>query len=167
MAVQKYTSDVKLLNWSNTIVYNSLSDLTFLNTLFNPENMERVKQQLGDKAGKFNIEEFSADKDSCSFKISPVGTISLRIVERDEPRLIKLVSEQGSPIDFKFWIQILPVNETSCKIRLTLHTELNMMIKMMVGNKIEAGINQVADAFAQIPFGTIQNLNQDNFDQIN
>lgn len=166
MAVQKYTSEVKTLNWSNSIVYNSLSDLSFLNILFSPENMDKLKQQFGDKADKFKIEDFSANKDSCSFKISPVGTISLRIVERDEPRLIKLVSEQASPIAFKFWIQILPLNETSCKIRLTLHTELNTMMKMMVGNKIEKGINQVADAFSQIPFGTIQDLNQNNPDQI-
>ncbi len=166
MAVQKYTSDVKIVNWSNPIVYNSLSNLEFLNTLLSSENINRAKQQMGDNADKFNIEEFSADKDSCSFKISPIGTISLRIIERDSLKLIKLISEQGSPIAFKFWIQILPINETSCKIKLTLHTELNMMMKMMVGKKLDQGINQIADAFTQIPFGMIQNLNQKDFDNI-
>jgi len=166
MSTQKYTSDVKILNWSNPIVYNSLSNLEFLNILFSPENMERVKEQMSDKADKIKIDEFSADKDSCSFKISPIGTISFRIVERDEPKLIKLISEDGSPVSFKFWIQILPLNESTCKIKLTLHTELNMMMKMMVGNKLEKGINQIADAFTKIPFGTIQNLNQSDFDQI-
>ncbi len=166
MAVQKYTSDIKIINWSNPIVYNSLSNLSFLNTLLSPENIERAKQQMGDKADKLNIEEFYANKDSCSFKISSVGTITLRIVERDPIKLIKLVSEQGSPIAFKLWIQILPINETSCKVRLTLHTELNMMMKMMVGKKLDQGINQIADAFTQIPFGMIQNLNQNDFDNI-
>ena len=162
MSIQKYTSDVKTINWNNLIVYDSLSNLEFLNILMSPENMERVKQQLGDKADKFNIEDFSADRDSCSFSISPVGKFSLRIANREKPKAIKLVSEQDSPIGFKFWIQILPINDTSCKIKLTLHTELNMMMKMMVGKKLDNGLNQIADAFTQIPFGTIQSLNQDD-----
>ena len=163
MGVQKYTSDIKIINWNNTIVYNSLSNLNFLNFLFNPENMERVKQQLGEKADKINIEDFEASRDSCSFKISPIGTIGLQITEREEPKAIKLISNQGSPIAFKLWIQILPINETSCKIRLTFHAELNMMMKMMLGKKLQDGINQVADTLSQMPFGSIQNLNQQEY----
>ena len=166
MGVQKYTSKVKIINWSNAIVYNSLSNLNFLNILFNPDNLERVKHQLGEQADKFNIEDFRADKDSCTFKIAPVGAISFRIVEREESKLIKIISEAESPITFKFWIQILPVNENSCKIRLTLHTELNVMLKMMLGKKLDKGINQIADAFTQIPFGMIQNLNQSEANNI-
>ncbi len=162
MSIQKYVSDVKIINWSNTIVYDSLSNLEFLNFLFSPENMERAKQQLGKDADKFNVEEFKADRDSCSFKVSPVGTIGLRIVEREAPKAIKLISDVGSPIAFKLWIQVLPVSENTCKIRLTLHTELNMMMKMMVGKKLTEGINQIAGAFTQIPFGSIQTLNQEN-----
>lgn len=162
MSVQKYVSDVQNINWNNTVVYDSLSNLEFLNVLMSPENMERVKAQLGDKADKFNIENFIADKDSCSFSISPVGTISFKIANREAPKAIKLISDQGSPIEFKLWIQILPVTDTTCKIRLTLHTELNMMMKMMVGSKLKKGINQVAQAFSQIPFGTIQSLNQNH-----
>lgn len=164
MAIQKYTSDVKTVNWSNQIVYDSLSNLNFLNTMFSPENMNQAKQQLGDQADKFNVEEFTANRDSCQFKISPVGTIAINIVNREAPKAIKLVSEDGGPIAFTIWIQILPLNETSCKIKLTLHTELNMMMKMMVGNKLKKGINQAADALDKIPFGTIQAMNQDNPD---
>jgi len=162
MGNQKHTSQVKVINWNTEVVYGSLSNLEFLNFLFLPENMERVKQQLGDKADKFNIEDFTADQDSCSFKISPIGTVSLRIVERENLKLIKLISEKGTPIQFTFWIQILPVNETSCKIRLTLQTELNMMMKMVVGNKLEKGIEQIAEAFTQMPFDAIYNFNQNH-----
>ena len=162
MSIQKYVSDIKIINWTNTIVYDSLSNLQFLSFLFSPENMELAKQKLGKDADKFNIEEFKADRDSCSFKVSPVGTIGLRIVEREVPKAIKLISDAGSPIAFKLWIQVLPVNDNTCKIRLTLHTELNMMMKMMVGKKLTEGINQIASAFTQIPFGSIHTMNQEN-----
>jgi hypothetical protein len=159
MATQKYISQIKTINWSNTIVYDRLSNLETLNFLFNPENLDRAKQQLGDKAEKFNIEDFNADKDSCSFTISPVGRIGLRIVEREDLKTIKVTSDEGSPMEFTFWVQILPVNDFSCKVRLTVHTELNMMMKMMVGKKLSKGVDQVADAFTQIPFGNIPSAN--------
>ena len=158
MATQKYVSDIKVLSWSNDIVYDRLSNFETLNFLFNPENLERAKQQLGDQANKFNIDEFMADSESCSFKISPIGTISLRIVERDENKTVKIVSDQG-PINFTIWVQTLPLNEYSSKLRLTIHTELNMVMKMMLDNKLSKGINQVADAFTQIPFGSIPSSN--------
>jgi len=158
MGVQKYVSDVKTLNWSNEIVYDRLSNLEFLNVLFNPANLERAKQQLGEKADKFNIENFSADRDSCRFTISPIGEIGLRIVEREDLKTIKLTND-GGPMSFTIWIQVLPVSSVASKIRLTIHTELNMMMKMMVGKKLKQGINQVAEGFTQIPFGAIPSAN--------
>jgi len=162
MGIQKNTSDIKTINWNNETVYDSLSNLEFLNFLFSPENIDRVKSQLGDKADQFNIENFTADRDSCSFSISPMGTIGFKIVNREAPKAIKMVSEEGGPFKFTFWVQILPIDGYTSKIRLTLHTELNMMTKMMIGGKLKKGINQVADAFSQIPFGAIQSYNQNN-----
>jgi hypothetical protein len=162
MATQKYVSEIKIINWSNNIVYESLSNLSFLNTLMSPENMERVKQQLGDKADKFNIEDFYADRNTCSFKISPIGTIGFQIINREEPKAIKMGSSNESPIKFTIWIQILPIDANTCKIRLTLHTELDMMTKMMIGKKLKKGVDQIADTFSQIPFGSIQAMNNES-----
>ena len=53
------------------------------------------------------------------------------------------------------WIQLLPLNSNQCKMRITLHTELNMMMKMIVGKKLGEGLNQIADGIAQMPFGMI------------
>ena len=158
MGVQKYVSDVKTLSWSSEVVYDRLSNLEFLNFLFNPDNLEKAKKQMGNKADKLNIEDFSADRDSCSFTISPVGKIGLRIIEREELKSIKITNDSG-PIDFTIWVQLVPVNDFSSKLRLTIHTELNMMMKMMVGNKLKEGVNQIANGFAQIPFGSIPSVN--------
>jgi hypothetical protein len=154
MGLQKYISDVKTINWNNEIVYDRLSNFEFLNQLFNPENLERAKAQMGDKADKINIENFMADRDSCNFTISPIGQIRLRIIEREHPKTIKITND-GGPMEFTIWIQLLPVNNSTSKLRLTIHTELNMMMKMMMGKKLKQGVNQIADAFTQIPFGAI------------
>jgi len=155
MAVQKYVSDVKTINWDNQIVYEKLSDLSFLNLMFGQENMERVKQQMGDKAPKINIENFIANRDNCSFEIKPIGNIAFFVADREEPKTIKLISETTSKFKFILWIQILPLGNSQCKMRMTLHTELNMMMKMMLGKKLGAGLNQIADGITQMPFGMI------------
>ena len=159
MGLQKYVSDVKVINWSNEVVYDRLSNLETLNFMFNPENLERAKQQLGDKADKFKIEDFVADRDSCSFNVSPVGTVGLKIIEREELKTVKISSDSISGMEFTLWVQILPANEYSCKIRLTIHAELNMVMKMMIGKKLKKGVNQFADGMAQIPFGNIPSPN--------
>ena len=115
MAKQKHISSVRELNWGNQVVYNQLSSLEFLNFLFNPAAIEKAKEQMGDKGSKFNIKNFIADKDSCSFDLPPMGHISLRIDDREEPKSIRIVSEEGSPIAFTLWIQILPVSNMKSK----------------------------------------------------
>jgi hypothetical protein len=37
-------------------------------------------------------------------------------------------------------------------MRLTLHAEMSMMIKMMAGSKLEEGINQLADTLSKLPY---------------
>ena len=37
-------------------------------------------------------------------------------------------------------------------MRLTLHAEMSMMIKMMAGKKLDEGVNRMADMLAQLPY---------------
>jgi carbon monoxide dehydrogenase subunit G len=47
---------------------------------------------------------------------------------------------------------LLPVDNFTTKIRLTLHAEMSMMIKMLAGNKLEEGIDRLADTLASLPY---------------
>ena len=83
--------------------------------------------------------------------------MALRIEERVENKHIKIVADEGAgvPIDFSFWIQLHEVSEYDTRIRMVLHAELNMMMKMMIGSKIQGGLDQavegLATAFNQLP----------------
>jgi hypothetical protein len=37
-------------------------------------------------------------------------------------------------------------------MRLTLHVEMSMMIKMMAGSKLEEGIDKLADTLSALPY---------------
>ena len=50
------------------------------------------------------------------------------------------------------WIQVLPSEGVGTKMRLTLKADLNAMIKMMVGSKLESGVDKLADMLAMLAY---------------
>ena len=96
------------------------------------------------------VEEWSATEDTCSFKVKGF-TVALRIVERVENKHIKISGDEGAgvPVDFSFWIQLHEVSESDTRIRMVLHAELNMMMRMMIGGKIQKGLDQAVEGFTK------------------
>ena len=95
------------------------------------------------------VDEWSATEDTCSFKVKGF-TVGLRIEEKVENKHIKVVGDGGNvPMDFAFWIQLHQVAEGDTRIRLVLHAELNMMMRMMIGKKLQSGLDQAVEGFAR------------------
>lgn len=132
-----FESSVRQIPHSQQAVYNMLSDLS---------NIDRVKDRI--PADKLNDLTFDADSMSIS---TPMGAVKLKIVDREEPKCIKFETEQ-SPLPFNFWIQILPVTDTTCKMKLTIKAELNPFIKGMVSKPLQDGIEKIADALQMINY---------------
>ena len=146
----KFESSVKQIPHSQKSVYAMLSDLS---------NIQRLKDHLPEEAAdndemnkvKDKLKNLSFDQDSLSINVDPIGQVSMRIIERDEPKMIKLESEK-SPFAFKFWIQVLPVTEASSKMKLTIDADIPFFAKSMVAKPLQEGIEKIADALAMIPF---------------
>lgn len=132
-----FESSVRQIPHSQQAVYNMLSDLS---------NIDRVKDRI--PADKLNDLTFDADSMSIS---TPMGAVKLKIVDREEPKCIKFETEQ-SPLPFNFWIQILPVTDTTCKMKLTIKAELNPFVKGMVSKPLQEGIEKIADALQMINY---------------
>lgn len=132
-----FESSVRQIPHSQQEVYNMLSDLS---------NIDRVKDRI--PADKLNDLTFDADSMSIS---TPMGAVKLKIVDREEPKCIKFETEK-SPLPFNFWIQILPVTDTTCKMKLTIKAELNPFIKGMVSKPLQEGIEKIADALQMINY---------------
>ncbi|QZE13543.1 hypothetical protein K4L44_13300 [Halosquirtibacter laminarini] len=154
MGLEKYTSEVVNLDWNQEVVFEKLSSFKTFEALFTPENIEKVKSQVKD-APDFKIEDFEATVDTCSFKVGSIGRTGLQIINREPAKEIKMTGHGTVPFKFTLWIQILPVANATSKVRLTLHADMNMMMKMMVGKKLKKGIDQLANGMQQIPFGML------------
>ena len=148
MGISKYVSEVKIIEHNQQIVFNYLSNFENLSTYLNSGLIERITQQVP----QIRITDFESDRDSCKFNITGLGVAEIKIVNRDPFKTIKVESSGGLPLSFTFWIQLLPVDEYKTKMRLTLHADMSMMIKMMAGNKLEEGINQLADTLSKLPY---------------
>ncbi len=148
MSISKYTSEVKTINNDQETVYNFLSNFENLSKIINEQSLEMAAE----KVPQLNIKDFKADPDSCSFVVDGFGETGLRIIEREAPKVIKMTGNGTVPFEFFIWIQLLPAEAYQTKLKLTLHAGLNMMMKMVVGSKLEEGINKIADALTQIPY---------------
>ena len=94
------------------------------------------------------VEDWQADEERCSFKFKGF-TVALRIEEKVDNKHIKVVGDGGTiPMDFAFWIQLHEVSDNDTRIRLVLHADLNMMMRMMIGKKLQGGLDQAVEGLA-------------------
>ena len=133
-----FESSIKQVPYPQEAVYKNLSDLT---------NLERVRDRIPED----KLQDFSFDADTVSVSVAPVGKITLRIVDREEPKCVKFETAE-SPLPFNLWIQILPVTETTSKMKVTVKADIPFMLKGMVAGPLQDGVEKIADALAQIPY---------------
>jgi hypothetical protein len=146
--MEKYISDVKLIDHNQQIIFEYLSNFENLSEYLNSGLIEKITKQVP----QVKITDFESDRDSCKFNITGMGVAKIRIVNREPFKTIKVESSGGLPLSFTFWIQLLQVTPHQTKMRLTLHADMNMMIKMMAGNKLAEGINQLSETLSKLPY---------------
>jgi hypothetical protein len=134
----KFESSIKQVPYSQEAVYSNLSDLS---------NLEKVR----DRVPEDKLQDFSFDKDTVSISVPPVGKITIRICDREEPKCVKFESVD-SPMPFHLWIQMLPVTAESSKMKVTVDADIPFMLKGMVSGPLQDGVEKIADALAMIPY---------------
>ena len=130
----KFESSVRDILYSQQAVYNRLSDVG-------------LSEQVRDQLPEDKREDITFDGEAITMNVPPVGDISIRICDREEPKTIKYETV-NSPIPFNLWIQLLPLTETTCKMRLTIKADLNPFVRGMISKPLKEGLEKLADAIA-------------------
>ena len=134
----KFESSVKQIPYAVEDVYRNISDL---------RNLDKVR----DRVPEDKLQDFAFDEDTVQVKVDPIGLLKLRIIEREENKCVKFETEQ-SPMPFNLWIQVLPVTETTSKMRVTVKADIPFMLKGMVSGPLQDGVEKIADALSQVPY---------------
>lgn len=155
MSVTKIASEIYKIESPIRDVYALLSDFNRIGRLFEmarqmgmPASMEMDK--ISDK-----IEGTRFTEDACYVTLKGMGELAVRIVEKEEPKLIKLGGDGAVPFEFNLWIQLLENGPYDTRLKITFQGELNMMMKMLLKGKLEKGINQLGEGLTKIPYGLL------------
>lgn len=128
--MEQYESEQQRILRPANMIYRTLSDFSNFTPI------------LQDK-----VDSWDATADRCNFTVKGFN-LALQIVEREENKLIKIEGDDGTPFDFTMWIQLVEVEPADTRMRLVSKVKLNAMMKMMLGKKIEEGINAMAEQIA-------------------
>lgn len=129
-----YQSKTTTINRPQAEVYTKISDL---------KNLEQFREKLPTEYS----DDFRCDTDYLKFKIPQIGNATLRVVEREANR-VKLSIED---IPFKADIAIV-INEKATSqtdMILQLDADIPFFLKHIVSNKLNEGIDKIADMLAQ------------------
>ena len=143
MAESKYESKICSIAAPVDKIYAVLGNL---------QNLERVR----DKIPQDKIQEMEIEPDCIRLKVDGLAQIiTIAIVDKIENDTVKFGAE-GVPMDANFWIQLKEVSPVDTRIKLTLKADIPMMFKMMIGGKIQTGLDQAAEMLSQFPYAQWQ-----------
>ena len=125
-----YQSKTITVNKPFEEVYGKVSDL---------KNIE----QFRDRIPKEYTVNFESDTDYVQFRVAPVGDLLLRIVERGTDK-IRLNIEK-LPFKAEMSMNIGNVSPSETNIQLVLDADIPFFVKHIVGNKLEEGMDKIAD----------------------
>lgn len=155
MSTTKIASEIFKIDSPIRDVYALLSDFSRIGRLMELAKQMRMEDQM--QLGKMSdkIENIRFTKEVCIITLKGMGDLTINIVEKEEPKLIKLGSEGNVPFDFNLWIQLLENGPYDTRMKITFQGELNMMLKMMLKGKLEKAINQVGEGLTKIPYSLL------------
>lgn len=128
----KAESQVKELDSDMTEVFGFLSNL----------------KNLEPHIPKDKIRNFYAEEDSCSFQVDMLGDATINIVEKEPYKSIKFSGNKNTSFPFDMWVQLKESSPGKTFMKLTLHAEVNMMMKMIVEPFLKNGLEAITDKIA-------------------
>lgn len=136
--MSKFESSIKQIPYPQTAVYRCVSDLS---------NLGKVKDRIPED----KVKDFSFDTDTVSISVDPVGALTFKIINREEPKCVKFEGV-GTPLPIHLWIQVLPVSDTSSKMKLTVEADIPIFVRPMVEKPLKEGVERIADVLAMINY---------------
>ena len=95
--------------------------------------------------------QVNATEDTCN-KTAKGMTFVVKILEKEEYKLIKLGTEEGTKMGFTAWLQLKSLSEYETAARITIHADVPLLMRPMLKGKLTEGINRLADALKMIPY---------------
>ncbi len=127
-------SDKTEIKKSAREVYNFLSD-------FN--NFEKLMPE--------QVTNWKSTADSCSFTISGMASLGMKIVEKKPNSIIRVARDGNAPFDFTLECLLNEKNPNESEVQLAFDADLNPMLKMMAVKPLTNFLNLLVAKLKEIP----------------
>jgi len=134
--MSKIESRTGVVKYGDEKVYSFISDFSNFSNLI-----------PGDK-----ISDWQADAEKCSFSIAGIGRAGLKYVEKEPFKLIKIKSDEGTPLNLTMWIQLKSIGENDTKVKVTLEPEVNSVMMMMIKSPLEKFLERLVTEMENFRF---------------
>lgn len=128
--MEQIKSDKALIKSSIEKIFNFLSDFNNFKTLM-PDQ----------------VKNWESTADTCSFEVSGMGKLTLRIKEKVPYSKLLIVPEAGTKLPFTFELICLldKTNENETAVDFVFEHEMSLMIKMMAKRPLQNLVNILAE----------------------
>ena len=93
------------------------------------------------------INNWQAERESCSFSVSMLGTVSFRLAEKEMYNKVGFAGNALGENDFSMVLHISDNGKNHAEVKVSLNADLNPMMKMMatkpIGQFLEILINEM------------------------
>lgn len=121
-------SEYKELNKSAEFIFEFLTDF---------RNFEKLMPE--------QIANWQADAETCSFEITGMASIQLRIVEKRSPEFLKIVAEGKTPFPFSLITRLQKKSDILTESFFEIDADVNPVMSMMVKRPLENLVNIMND----------------------
>ena len=94
------------------------------------------------------VEDFRTDGNTCSFKVAGFVQLTLQYAERTPYTTVAIspAAGSGSPIPFRFVMNIMPISDNECEVMVRAEIEGgNPMMTMMLKPKLRPALDKIAE----------------------
>jgi carbon monoxide dehydrogenase subunit G len=90
------------------------------------------------------VVDWQSTEDDCSFKISGMATIGMKIIEKIPNTVLKITSNGKVPFNFTLDVTLTEITPTQTSGQLIFEADINPMLKMMVEKPLRNFFNMLA-----------------------
>ena len=110
---------------------------------------------FGDLLPSGKVSQWQASADECSFRVEPLGSVGLTMVEKVPCTLVKINSMPSySNHQFTIWIQLKQVAEKDTRVKITIEPQVNRMLLPMIKGPLKAFVDGLVDKIEGFDFGS-------------
>ncbi|MDR3328462.1 MAG: hypothetical protein LBT04_10245 [Prevotellaceae bacterium] len=131
--MKSYESKTTTINKPQTQLFAILSD------------MRNLGKYISEIQGRdVNIKEFTCGQDFAEANIPNLGSVRLKIVEKEPDNTIKFAVE-NLPIRANLWVQLKEVAENDTKMKLVIKADIPIFLVPVLGSKLQEGLDKITD----------------------